>query len=939
MAESLKATAEEFKQAAEAAKADLERQLEETLELRRELSNAHKAKKEAEKEAEAAREAKANLAEELQKEFADRAVLQSDLSGVAEIRQKLERREKLLNSLQGDLDRAEGSRKTLMCQLETVTIARDKMEAEMKAFQADAEAKIAAAIERGDALEAWRADRERWEAETKKNFLQLEKEHDENLDALAKARKEAKDAEAKLASTREAVAEVEERFAAVDAKLAAFEASAAEEKKDDDEADADAIATSEALEAARREMTLASEERVAAEKALEEAKSEISFLKAAIDADRKTSGDAAADSEETLARTLSEASRLREEVETIRASLIETTDALRDAKEREVAAKAAEIRSLTDQLDESEADATLMRKRLETEHDAVVAALKAEHEAEVADLRAQLEESEAALDGVRSALAAMNAELNDATEALAAAKNDLASTADEILEGKATEISALAAELAAKDDAFDDAKRAVLAIEAERDIIQRKLEERDAALAVVKAELEEAYEKLAAAGADAAKDDDVKYAEEVLARELRAKHEKQAIAMERKIAELEETMVRAHVAARDNAAQMLRHNQRMGRVVDAKKSAASTTDADIPVKFEILVDTLPGQRVAMVGTWNDWNLANAFPMRWSEGGLWTITTPIHADDTYEYKYVVVDDNSADPEETAVWQHGNNRTLALHASLHDEVVLVEVCDSWVPDPMQSPILLHSLDGSVQEVGSTKLLRDCVNELRTEQALIDGSEYYRVLEEISSLTKESVSNAVSLIADVPAAVDDDLDDFESQIAQAAKLEEELRENIAAEAQNAQRSSEVADAAAAILAADASAAAATAYAKESFVPEPARPPARERVENRPKMTPAEKDDEPPESVFSIELSGEENDSDATEEQMGEEQRNNVLPANAKVVAEKEATRERIEKEKEKDETKMKILADGTVVEDHGEDDDLEIGGSMKTQDVGPR
>ena len=51
------------------------------------------------------------------------------------------------------------------------------------------------------------------------------------------------------------------------------------------------------------------------------------------------------------------------------------------------------------------------------------------------------------------------------------------------------------------------------------------------------------------------------------------------------------------------------------------------------------------------------------------------------------------------------------------------------------------------------------------------------------------------------------------------------------------------------------------------------------------------------------------------------------------------KRQTRERIEKEKEKDETKMKILADGTVVEDHGEDDDLEIGGSMKTQDVGPR
>ena len=459
---------------------------------------------------------------------------------------------------------------------------------------------------------------------------------------------------------------------------------------------------------------------------------------------------------------------------------------------------------------------------------------------------------------------------------------------------------------------------------------------------VVKAELEEAYEKLAAAGADAAKDDDVKYAEEVLARELRAKHEKQAIAMERKIAELEETMVRAHVAARDNAARMLRHNQRMGRVVDAKQSAASTTDADIPVKFEIRggdgagAARRDGRDVERLG-----RRQSAFPMRWTEGnGLWTVTTPDargrHVRVQVRRRWTTTPRTRRRPRVAA---RGTTGRWRCSASLHDDVVvLVEVVRQLGPGTRRR--VAHPAARAGRERhrrwGPRSSCRECVRELRTEQALIDGSEYYRVLEEISSLTKESVSNAVSLIADVPAAVDDDLDDFESQIAQAAKLEEELRENIAAEAQNAQRSSEVADAAAAILAADASAAAATAYAKESFVPEPARPPARERVENRPKMTPAEKDDEPPESVFSIELSGEENDSDATEEQMGEEQRNNVLPANAKVVAEKEATRERIEKEKEKDETKMKILADGTVVEDHGEDDDLEIGGSMKTQDV---
>ena len=186
-------------------------------------------------------------------------------------------------------------------------------------------------------------------------------------------------------------------------------------------------------------------------------------------------------------------------------------------------------------------------------------------------------------------------------------------------------------------------------------------------------------------------------------------------------------MERTRDIARENAERMLRHNERMGRVV----ANAGYDEADIPVKFEIVVETVPGQRVAMVGTWNDWDVESAFPMRWTEGNLWTVTTPVHADDTYEYKYVVIDDVAG----TTQWQAGNNRTLALQLSLHDDVVLVEVVDSWNPNPEAMPIMLHALDGSVKEVGSTQLLRECVRELRTEQAILDGSANLMVLEEIA------------------------------------------------------------------------------------------------------------------------------------------------------------------------------------------------------------
>ena len=48
----------------------------------------------------------------------------------------------------------------------------------------------------------------------------------------------------------------------------------------------------------------------------------------------------------------------------------------------------------------------------------------------------------------------------------------------------------------------------------------------------------------------------------------------------------------------------------------------------------------------------------------------------------------------------------------------------------------PIMLHCNDGTVREVGSTALLRECVRELRTEQALLDGSANLMMLQEISA-----------------------------------------------------------------------------------------------------------------------------------------------------------------------------------------------------------
>lgn len=148
----------------------------------------------------------------------------------------------------------------------------------------------------------------------------------------------------------------------------------------------------------------------------------------------------------------------------------------------------------------------------------------------------------------------------------------------------------------------------------------------------------------------------------------------------------------------------------------------------MPVRFELrgIPDVPPGHGVAVCGTWNDWDLKDSIRMERISHDRWASDAEIEADDTYEYKYVIVreDVDANDPAfvEGSRWQHGNNRTLALQFSLAREVVLVEVEDAWSPDPKSSPILLHHLNGEVEEIGSTQLLRDCIRELRREVGIL-------------------------------------------------------------------------------------------------------------------------------------------------------------------------------------------------------------------------
>jgi hypothetical protein len=154
-----------------------------------------------------------------------------------------------------------------------------------------------------------------------------------------------------------------------------------------------------------------------------------------------------------------------------------------------------------------------------------------------------------------------------------------------------------------------------------------------------------------------------------------------------------------------------------------KNNLVARQQADIPVKFTLTIDpgVTHGKQVGLVGTWNDWSVENVVLFDQSGDGVWSATQPIRADDMYEYKYVLVDLDNND-ENDVQWQFGNNKVLALQLALREEVVLVEVRDSWKPDPKTAPIILHSSNGTVRKVGSTQLLRECVAELRTEHALL-------------------------------------------------------------------------------------------------------------------------------------------------------------------------------------------------------------------------
>ena len=501
-------------------------------------------------------------------------------------------------------------------------------------------------------------------------------------------------------------AELEEALKATEAlraQLADAQRESREFQTQAEEAKREIVATKKDLDDARVRLETASEfetQAADAKKDLESARADLDATKRQLDEANERlerSRDAAAAEAEALR---AEAERKLEETEAARAAL----EAWREERE------AWEAQTKSNFLD--------MEEELREAKEALEEALAAggADDDEKATLEAKLAETRAALEAAEE-------QMRDATDARADAERSLAEVKAEY-ERAIDQMETSQMDAKASEQALDDAL-------AEARDLRAKLFDAESAL-------RDAEEKMRAMREKADLEDDE------LVRELKATHDHQIWEMEQNMRALELTMAKTHAIARENAERMMRHNERMGRVV-GKMNA----DADIPVKFEIVVNTLPGQRVAMVGTWNDWEVESAFPMRWTEGNLWTVTTPIHADDTYEYKYVIIDDNAPDPMAGVQWQMGNNRTLALQLSLHDEVVLVEVVDSWSPDPKSMPILLHELDGTIKEVGSTQLLRDCVKELRTEQAILDGSQNLLVLQEI----------AASLGGALPAPRDDD------------------------------------------------------------------------------------------------------------------------------------------------------------------------------------
>ena len=578
--------------------------------------------------------------------------------------------------------------------LERAKLAEASLTTEAKALSAalaTVETKLGAIVEERDEA---KKDFERWKGEMEADA--------EKRDALAAKKLEAAYKETK--SVREeldAAKKKLERVGLSEQELASATRMNAELQKQ----------LGEVQEANMRELELLhgqlDEARLDAKSELEKALKETESLRAKLTA----AENEAAAMKTSLEHAGEELASTKAELEAAAAALARSRDvasaeaeALRAEAQRELENVVAEKHALEEWRAEREAWEEQTKSNfldVEAELAAAKAALAAAESGseEAAALAERLAESESALEAARAQAAAAVTDKEEADAALAEARSEY----ERVLAEAERSSSATAETEAALEKALADA-----------DALRKAVEEAESAVADSRATIAQLT--------------DAKTQEESdVVRELKATHDAQIWEMETAMRALEDTMERTRDIARENAERMLRHNERMGRVV----ANAGYDEADIPVKFEIVVETVPGQRVAMVGTWNDWDVESAFPMRWTEGNLWTVTTPVHADDTYEYKYVVIDDVAG----TTQWQAGNNRTLALQLSLHDDVVLVEVVDSWNPNPEAMPIMLHALDGSVKEVGSTQLLRECVRELRTEQAILDGSANLMVLEEIA------------------------------------------------------------------------------------------------------------------------------------------------------------------------------------------------------------
>ena len=388
-----------------------------------------------------------------------------------------------------------------------------------------------------------------------------------------------------------------------------------------------------------------------------------------------------------------EEAELRHQLEETEKRLEDTLTNLLDSESSLMNAK-AQVEATETSLKDAEERMEEMKASSEAKIEEVTSALEArlqENEAErekaMEELRAEYEKRE------KDAIS----EVEEARAELEKTREDLEKTREDLEESEAI----------LADRNGDHSK-----LRADLDARLAELEAAEAAVDAVRLEMDEAL-------ADASS------SSEEMRAALEAEHASKVEELERNMKNLEETMSRQMAVSAAEAEAMLRHRRTMGR-------AAGRAPIEMPVQFELrgIPDVPWGWRVAVTGTWNNWDVTKAIPMERIEDGdegraVWAAFQHIKSDDTYEYKYVLVRENSdLSYEENVQWQNGNNRTLALQFSLARHVVLVEMTDTWMPNPKTAPILLHNFDGTIEEVGSTQLLRDCIRELRTEQALLDG-----------------------------------------------------------------------------------------------------------------------------------------------------------------------------------------------------------------------